>query len=83
MNPATGALVGGFSLSDDGSFVIGGLEPGPHVLRVEPLDDAEIESFFQDVQKVDLGFTVTFFDRLAIVPAGGSTSRIDVPVKPK
>jgi hypothetical protein len=83
MNPATGALVGGFSLSDDGSFVIGGLEPGPHVLRAEPLDDADIESFFQDVQKVDLGFTVTFFDRLAIVPRAGSTARIDLQVKPK
>lgn len=83
MNPATGALVGGFSLSDDGSFVISGLDPGPHVLRAEPLDDADIESFFQDVQKVDLGFTVTFFDRLAIVPHGGSTARIELQVKPK
>src|SRR5690606_2964693 len=38
-NPRTGALVGGFSLGDGGSFVIAGLEPGPHLLRVEPLDD--------------------------------------------
>ncbi len=30
---------GGFSLSDDGSFVIAGLDPGPHILRAEPLDD--------------------------------------------
>jgi len=83
MNPATGALVGGFSLSDDGAFVIGGLDPGPHVLRAEPLDDADIESFFQDVQKVDLTFAVTFLDRLAIVPRGGSTAQVDVQVKPK
>jgi hypothetical protein len=83
MNPATGALVGGFSLSEDGSFVIGGLDPGPHVLRAEPLDDADVESFFQDVQKVDLGFTVTFSDRLAIVPSGGSAARIELQVKSK
>ena len=30
-NMRTGKLVGGFSLSEDGSFVIAGLEPGPHV----------------------------------------------------
>jgi hypothetical protein len=83
MNPETGALIGGFSLSDDGSFVIGGLEPGPHVLRAEPLDDADLESFVQDVQKVDLAFSVTFFDRLAIVPRGGTTAQVNVQVKPK
>ena len=44
--PRTGKLVGGLTLSEDGSFVIAGLEPGPHVLRVEPLDDGDIESFF-------------------------------------
>ena len=30
----------------DGSFVIAGLDPGPQVIRVEPLDDADIDSFF-------------------------------------
>ena len=83
MNPATGALVGGFSLSDDGTFVIGGLDPGPHVVRAEPLDDADIESFFQDVAKVDLDFKIKFFDRLAVVPRGGATRQLDVPVTPK
>jgi len=83
MNPATGALVGGFSLSEDGTFVIGGLDPGPHVVRAEPLDDADIESFFQDAKKVDIDFKVTFFDRLSIVPRGGATSQVEVPVKPK
>ena len=47
-NPRTGELIGGFSLSDDGTFVIAGLESGPHVLRVEPLDDGDIESFFDN-----------------------------------
>jgi hypothetical protein len=70
-------------LSEDGTFVIGGLDPGPHVLRAEPLDDADIESFFQDARKVDIDFTVTFFDRLAIVPRGGATGQVEVPVKPK
>ena len=30
----------------DGNFVIAGLDPGPQVVRVEPLDDADIDSFF-------------------------------------
>ena len=55
-NPATGKLVGGFSLSDDGSFVIAGLEPGPQVLRVEPLDDGDIYSFFDETMNIDVDF---------------------------
>lgn len=83
MNPATGALVANFSLGDDGTFVIAGLDPGPHVLRVEPVDDGDLESFFENTVKVDIDFKVTFFDRLAVVPRGGSTSRIEIAVKPK
>ncbi len=83
MNPATGALVANFSLGDDGAFVIAGLDPGPHVVRVEPVDDGDLESFFEDTAKVDVDFTVTFFDRLAVVPRGGATSQIEIRVKPK
>ena len=42
---ATGKLIGGFTLNTDGTYTIGGLEAGPHVLRVEPLDDS-LESVF-------------------------------------
>lgn len=83
MDPATGTMVANFSLGDDGAFVIGGLEPGPHVVRVEPLDDGDLESYFENTSKVDVDFKVTFFDRLAIVPRGGSTSQIEIVVKPK
>jgi len=72
-NPRTGRLVGNFTY-DDGRFAIGGLDPGPHILRVEPLDDAELESFFSDVGDVDLDFRVTYLERLAIVPAKGSAT---------
>ncbi len=83
MNPATGALVGNFSLSEDGSFVIAGLEPGPHVVRVEPLDDGDLESFFERTASVDLDFAVTFGAQLAIVPRGGSTGPIEIQVRAK
>ena len=82
-NPRTGNLVGGFSLSQDGSFVIAGLEPGPHVLRAEPLDDGDIESFFDDSLGVDIDFNVKFHDRVVIVPRGGTTSNIEIRVTPK
>ncbi len=79
----TGRLVGGFSLSGDGSFVIAGLEPGPHILRVEPLDDADIESFLDLTLGVDVSFRVKFHDRLVVVPSGGSARRIEIKVVPK
>jgi hypothetical protein len=82
-NPRTGKLVGGFSLSQDGSFVIAGLEPGPHVLRAEPLDDGDIESFFDESLGVDINFNVKFHDRVVIVPRGGGTSNIEIRVTPK
>jgi hypothetical protein len=82
-NPRTGHLVGGFSLSADGAFVIAGLEPGPHVLRVEPLDDADIESFFDLTLGVDVDFRVKFYERVVVVPRGGGTSNIEIRVLPK
>jgi hypothetical protein len=82
-NLRTGKLVSNFSLDDAGAFVIAGLDPGPHVLRVEPLDDAEVDSFFDDASDVDLDFSVTFLDRLAIVPRGGSSARVTIAVRAK
>ncbi len=79
----TGKLVAGFSLNDDGSFVIAGLEPGLHILRVEPLDDADIESFLDLTLGVNVDFRVKFYEKLVVVPKGGGTSRIEIKVLPK
>src|SRR5262245_51523551 len=76
-------LVGGFSLSDDGSFVIAGLSPGPHVLRVEPLDDGDIESFFDATVNVDINFRPLFYDKIVVVPEGGGTSGVELKVVAK
>jgi hypothetical protein len=75
----TGALVGGFVLERSGAFVIGGLEPGPVVLRAEPLDDGDVESFF-DEPGVQLNFRATFYDRVVYVPRGGNAAGIDIRV---
>ena len=80
-NPRTGVLIGNFSGSD-GTFRIGGLAPGPYVLRVEPLDDADVESFF-DALGVNVNFQVTFHDKLVVAPAGGASGSIDVAVRAK
>lgn len=82
-NPSTGRMVGGFTLSDDGRFVIGGLEPGPHVLRVEPLDDGDIESFFDLTLNIDTDFRAKFHDRIVVVPRGGGTRDVTISVQPK
>jgi Matrixin len=82
-NPETGSLVGGFSLIDDGSFTIAGIEPGPQVLRVEPLDDGDIDSFFDASLNVDVNFRVRFHDRLVVVPPGGGVRDIEIKVTPK
>jgi hypothetical protein len=81
-NPATGQSIAGFALGDDGGFQIAGLTPGPHVIRVEPLDDADIDSFL-DRQDVDVKFAVTFFDRLFVAPVGGVGEPVDISVRPK
>jgi hypothetical protein len=82
-NPRTGRLVAGFSLNDDGAFTIAGLEPGPQVLRVEPLDDGDIESFFEASLGVDVDFRPKFYERLVVVPRGGGTRDVEIAVQPK
>jgi hypothetical protein len=81
-NPQTRAVIGGFSLGADGAFQIAGLAPGAHVVRVEPLDDADVESFFSS-RGVDVDFQVTYHPRLFVAPAGGVGERFDVTVLPK
>jgi hypothetical protein len=82
-NPKSGKLVGGFSLTENGEFVIAGLEPGAHILRAEPLDDGDINSFFDDDFDVDLDFKVTFYDRVVAVPRGGGANNVEIKVTPK
>ena len=82
-DPQTHTMVGGFSLNAQGEFSIGALTPGPHLLRVEPLDDADVESFFSGSQTVDADFRVAFFDRVVVVPRGGGASPVELKVVPK
>jgi hypothetical protein len=81
-NIRTGALVGGFTLGDQGEFQILGLTPGPYVLRVEPLDDADFDSFF-DADSIDIDFQVTYYPRLVVAPSGGVGDSVTVTVRPK
>jgi len=52
------------------------------VIRVEPLDDASTDSFFDD-PGLDTNFRATFHDRVVAVPAGGAGPSIDVTVTAK
>jgi carboxypeptidase family protein/matrixin len=82
-DPATRKLVAGFTLNSQGEFSIGGLSPGPKVVRVEPLDDADIDSFFDSSATVDVDFRVLLFDRLVVVPRGGDSGRVELAVTAK
>ena len=82
-NPATGALIAGFTLNRDGEFQIAGLEPGAHIIRVEPIDDADVDSFFSRPAAIDVGFLVTFSDRFYVVPKGGAGDSAVVAVRPR
>jgi hypothetical protein len=70
-------------LSTEGDFVLGGLLPGVYVLRVEPLDDASIDSFFDTDAAVDADFRSAFAPQLAVVPAGGRGDAFEIEVEPK
>jgi Matrixin len=82
-DPATRELIAGFTLNSQGEFSIGGLSAGPKIVRVEPLDDADTDSFFDPAETVDIDFRVVFFSQLVVVPRGGDSGRIDVAVTPK
>jgi hypothetical protein len=80
-NLETGEIVGGFTLNGSGDYVIGALPPGAYVVRAEPIDDAEPESFFTGA--IDVNFGVTYSPRVVIAPAGGNAGGIDVQVRPR
>jgi matrixin len=81
-DPGNGDLIGNFTLGTNGFFSIAGLRPGPHVIRIEPLDDADIESFFDPWAPVDLNFRTKFYDSMVIVPRGGDSGTIQIAVSP-
>ncbi len=82
-NPRTGRLVGNFTLNQQGQFSIAGLTPGPHIIRVEPLDDVDVESFFDGIIPVELDFRVGLYNRLVVVPRGGDSGPVEIKVIPK
>jgi hypothetical protein len=82
-NPANGDMVSGFTLTDAGEFVIAALKPGHYVVRVEPLDDADIDGFFDEDSSVNINFQVTYYAKLVVVPAGGASGAIQIKVKGK
>jgi hypothetical protein len=79
----SGKLIGGFTLNDNGDVVIAGLATGTYILRAEPLDDGEINSFFDDDFAVDVDFRVAFHDRVVAVPKGGGVRDIEIKVVAK
>jgi hypothetical protein len=81
---ATQTMVGNFTLNAQGQFSISGLSPGPHVVRVEPIDDADVDSFFdQSVTPVDVDFLVTFSGSLVVVPRSGDSGSVALTVTAK
>lgn len=79
-DPVTRELIAGFTLNTQGEFSIAGLSPGPKIVRVEPLDDADTDSFFDASQPIDLDFRVLLYERLIVVPRAGDSGSVDLPV---
>jgi hypothetical protein len=80
-NLETGDIIAGFTLGATGDYVIGGLPPGTYLVRAEPLDDAEPESFFAGPIEVD--FRVAYCPRVVIAPTGGTSDPAAIEVPPK
>ena len=53
------------------------------MLRAEPLDDGDLNSFFDSDFNVDLNFRVTFHDKVVAVPKGGGVRNVEIKVTPK
>ena len=80
VNTRTSQTVGAFTLNSQGQFSMGGLEPGIYVLRVEPIDDADVGSFFSEDAKVDVNFKAAFHSKLVAVPEGGAGASVEIKV---
>ena len=82
-NPVTGDLISGFTLTSKGEFVISAMPTGQYIVRVEPLDDADQDSFFDEDTPVVTNFQVAYFSRQVAVPAGGTSGVIEIKVRAK
>jgi len=82
-NMSTGELVAGFTLNNAGDFVIASLAPGVYIVRVEPLDDADIDGFFDDDTPLNLNFRAAYYTKQVAVPKGGTSGSIEIKVKAK
>jgi hypothetical protein len=80
-NPETGDVIANFTLNANGDFVIARLPPGAYILRVEPIDDAEPDSFFPT--PIDTNFRVAYAPRMVVAPKGGSSASIEIQVQSK
>ncbi len=82
-NVATGELVAGFTLDASGGFVVAGLVAGTYVVRVEPLDDGDVNGFFDGTTPVDTDFRAAFYQTLVTISAGAGSPMINLTVSPK
>ena len=82
-NPSTGDMVATFTLTSSGDFVIAALTPGVYVLRAEPLDDADLDSFFEPDEIVNINFKPAFASALVAVPAGGTSDAVEIKAASK
>jgi len=81
-NPYTDELIGFFT-DQDGLFTLPGLEPGPYVVRVNPISDPlSPEDFGFDEAEVDLNFGDAFLEGRAEIRPAQVTSGIEVEVQP-
>jgi len=53
------------------------------VLRAEPLDDGDVQSFFPEDVEVDVDFRVSYGDRAVVVPEGGGVGEVVIKVVAK
>ncbi|MCR4375213.1 MAG: matrixin family metalloprotease [Acidobacteria bacterium] len=83
LHTGTGDLVSTFSLTAAGDFTMAGLAPGLYVVRVEPLDDADLDSFFDEDTGVNISFKPAFFAKLVPVPRGGAGPSLHIVVNAK
>lgn len=79
----TGDLIGTFALDEQGHFVLAGLPAGLYVVRAEPLDDGDVDSFFDSQTQVDVGFKPAYAARLIGVSAGSGGDAGEIRVSRK
>ena len=82
-NSTNGAMVSAFTLNPQGDFAMLGLKPGVYIVRVEPLDDGDVGSFFDEDTPVNTNFRVGYHTKLVAVPSGGSSGSIEIKVQAK